>query len=58
MWRAPRGGQILILGVEGVFQRDLNLMVKQRFVQVSVIFLLALSALAMFSDIQRIMQSY
>ena len=52
------GGQILILGVEGVFQRDLNLMVKQRFVQVSVIFLLALSALAMFSDIQRIMQSY
>jgi regulator of sigma E protease len=52
------GGQILILGVEGVVQRDLNVMVKQRFVQVSVIFLLALSALAMFSDIQRIIQSY
>jgi regulator of sigma E protease len=52
------GGQILILGVEGVVNRDLNLMVKQRFVQVSVIFLLALSALAMFSDIQRIIQSY
>ncbi|MGA7918542.1 MAG: RIP metalloprotease RseP [Candidatus Acidiferrales bacterium] len=52
------GGQILILGVEGIVQRDLNLMLKQRFAQVSVIFLLALSALAMFSDIQRIMRSY
>jgi regulator of sigma E protease len=52
------GGQILILGLEGLFQRDLNLMVRQRFVQVSVIFLLALSALAMFSDIQRIIRSY
>lgn len=52
------GGRILILGVEGIVQRDLNLMLKQRFAQVSVIFLLALSALAMFSDIQRIMRSY
>jgi regulator of sigma E protease len=52
------GGHILILGIEGAFQRDINLVVKQRFVQASVIFVLALSALAMFSDIQKIMESY
>jgi regulator of sigma E protease len=52
------GGHILILGIEGTFQRDINLVVKQRFVQASVIFVLALSALAMFSDIQRIVKSY
>jgi regulator of sigma E protease len=51
------GGHILLLAIEGTFQRDMNLVVKQRFVQASLVFLLALSAVAMFSDIQRLIQS-
>ena len=52
------GGQVLMLAIEGAFRRDISLVVRQRFVQVSVIFLLGLTVLAMFSDIQRIIQSY
>jgi regulator of sigma E protease len=52
------GGHILVLAVEGAFNRDMNLVVKQRFVQAGLIFLLALSAVAMFSDIQRLIQTY
>ena len=48
----------MILAIEGAFRRDISLVVRQRFVQVSVIFLLGLTVLAMFSDIQRIIQSY
>jgi regulator of sigma E protease len=52
------GGQVLMLAIEGALRRDISLVVRQRFVQVSVIFLLGLTVLAMFSDIQRIIQSY
>jgi regulator of sigma E protease len=52
------GGHILVLAVEGVFGRDINYMVKRRFVQAGIVLLLALAALAMFSDIQRLIQSY
>jgi len=52
------GGHVLILAIEGVFRRDINYAVKRRFVQAGLVLLLALGALAMFSDIQRIIQTY
>jgi regulator of sigma E protease len=52
------GGHVLVLAIEGAFHRDMSLVVKRRFVQAGLAFLLALSAAAMFSDIQRLIQSY
>jgi regulator of sigma E protease len=52
------GGHVLVLAIEGAFHRDISLVVKRRFVQAGLVFLLALSAVAMFSDIQRLIQSY
>jgi regulator of sigma E protease len=52
------GGHVLLLAIEGAFHRDISIVVKRRFVQAGLVFLLALSAVAMFSDIQRLIQSY
>jgi regulator of sigma E protease len=52
------GGHVLVLAIEGAFHRDISIVVKRRFVQAGLVFLLALSAVAMFSDVQRLIQSY
>jgi regulator of sigma E protease len=52
------GGHIVVLAIEGVFGRDLNLVLKQRLIQAGLIFLVAILAVAMISDIQRLIQSY
>jgi len=47
------GGHILLLGVEGTIRRDLSLTVKERFVQVGMVFLLVVFAIVMYNDVLR-----
>ncbi len=51
------GGHVLLLAVEGTLRRDLSIAVKERFVQVGLIFLLGLFAFVMYSDILRLVQT-
>ena len=52
------GGHILLLAIEGILRRDLSLAVKERFVQVGLVFLLAVFAFVMYSDILKAVQSH
>jgi regulator of sigma E protease len=52
------GGHILMLAIEGLMQRDLSVAVKERFVQVGLVFLLGIFAFVMYSDILRLIQSH
>jgi regulator of sigma E protease len=52
------GGNILLLGVEGVMRRDLSLSFKERFVQVGLVFLLVIFAIVMYHDILRQFSSH
>jgi regulator of sigma E protease len=52
------GGHVLLLAVEGVIRRDLSIAVKERFVQVGLVFLLAVFAFVMYSDILKLIQSH
>lgn len=45
------GGVILLLLIEGLIRRDLSLEVKERFVQVGIVFLLLLAVFVMYNDI-------
>jgi regulator of sigma E protease len=45
------GGVILLLLVESLIRRDLSLQVKERFVQVGIVFLLLLAVFVMYNDI-------
>ena len=45
------GGVILLLLVESLIRRDLSLTVKERFVQVGIVFLLLLVAFVMYNDL-------
>jgi regulator of sigma E protease len=47
------GGNILLLGIEGIMRRDLSLSFKERFVQVGLVFLLVIFAIVMYNDILR-----
>ena len=47
------GGHILMLSVEGVIRRDLSVTVKERFVQVGMVFLLIILAIVMYNDVLR-----
>jgi regulator of sigma E protease len=49
------GGHILMLAVEGVLRRDLSLAVKERFVQVGLVFLLGLIAFITYNDILKLL---
>ncbi len=50
------GGHLLMLGIEGSLRRDLSLAVKERFVQVGLVFLLGVFAFLMYSDIFKLIQ--
>jgi regulator of sigma E protease len=50
------GGHVLLLAIEGTLRRDLSITVKERFVQVGLVFLLGLFAFVMYSDILRLIQ--
>ena len=47
------GGGILLLLIESVIRRDISLAVKERIVQVGLVFLVLLFAFVMFNDIQK-----
>jgi regulator of sigma E protease len=49
------GGHILLLFVEGTMRRDLSVRVKERFVTVSVVFLLLVFAIVMYNDVLRLL---
>ncbi len=51
------GGHVLMLAIEGVLRRDLSVAVKERFVQVGMVFLLGIFAFVMYSDILRAIQT-
>src|ERR1700678_835593 len=52
------GGHVLLLTIEGILRRDLSLTVKERFVQVGLVFLLGISAFVIYSDIFKLVQSH
>lgn len=52
------GGVILLLLVEGLIRRDLSLEVKERFVQVGIVFLLLLAAFVMYNDLVKTFRPY
>jgi regulator of sigma E protease len=45
------GGHIVLLAIEGTIRRDLSLRLKERFVQVGLVFLLVVFAIVMYNDI-------
>jgi regulator of sigma E protease len=47
------GGHILMLAIEGSLRRDLSLKMKERFVQVGMVFLLVVFAIVMYNDVLR-----
>jgi regulator of sigma E protease len=49
------GGNILLLTMEGIRRRDFSLGFKERFVQVGLVFLLALFAYVMYNDVLRLL---
>ncbi len=52
------GGVILLLLVEGLIRRDLSLQIKERFVQVGIVFLLLLAAFVMYNDLVKTFRPY
>ncbi|MCL4522475.1 MAG: RIP metalloprotease RseP [Acidobacteria bacterium] len=48
------GGHILMLTIEGIRRRDLSLAVKERFVQVGLVFLLVVFAIVMYNDVLKL----
>jgi len=48
------GGHILLLSLEGIRRRDFSLAFKERFIQVGLVFLLALVAYVMFNDVRNL----
>jgi len=52
------GGHVLMLAIEGTMRRDLSISFKERIVQVGLVFLLALFAFVMYSDILRAIQAH
>lgn len=52
------GGHVLMLAVEGTMRRDLSIAVKERFVQVGLVFLLGIFAFVMYNDILKVIQSH
>jgi regulator of sigma E protease len=49
------GGQILLLSLEGLRRRDFSLAFKERFIQVGLVFLLALIVYVTYNDVARML---
>jgi regulator of sigma E protease len=52
------GGHVLMLAIEGILRRDLSITVKERFVQVGLVFLLGIFGFVMYSDIVKLIQHH
>jgi len=48
------GGHIVTLAVESILRRDLSLAMKERFVQVGLVFLLVIIAIVMYNDVLKL----
>lgn len=48
------GGQLLLLGLEGLFRREFSLAFKERFVQVGLVFILLIFAIVMYNDVRKL----
>jgi regulator of sigma E protease len=48
------GGVMLLLAIEGLMRQDLSLAVKERIVQVSFVFLLAVIAVVIYNDVVKL----
>jgi regulator of sigma E protease len=48
------GGHILVLAIEGTIRRDLSVAVKERVVQVGLVFLLVIFAIVMYNDVVKL----
>lgn len=49
------GGHILMLTVEGALGRDLSVKIKERFVQMGLVFLLVIFAIVMYNDVVKLL---
>jgi regulator of sigma E protease len=49
------GGHLLMLTIEGTLRQDLSLAVKERFVQVGLVFLLVIFAIVMYNDVLKLL---
>src|SRR5574337_23301 len=49
------GGHIVMLTLEGALRRDLSVRVKERFVQVGLVFLLVIFAIVMYNDVLKLL---
>jgi regulator of sigma E protease len=52
------GGHILLLTLEGIRRRDFSIAFKERFIQVGLVFLLALFAYVMYNDVVRLLPTH
>jgi regulator of sigma E protease len=52
------GGHVLMLGIESVMRREMSLAAKERFVQVGLVFLLAIFAFVMYYDVLRLLPNH
>ncbi|MFY9530232.1 MAG: RIP metalloprotease RseP [Candidatus Acidiferrales bacterium] len=52
------GGHVFLLTIEGILRRDLSVAVKERIVQVGLVFLLGVFAFVMYSDILKLIQNH
>lgn len=52
------GGHILMLTLEGLIRRDFSVTVKERFVQVGLVFLLVIFAIVMYNDVLRLLPNH
>jgi regulator of sigma E protease len=52
------GGHVLMLAIEGALRRDLSVTVKERFVQVGLVFLLAVFAFVMYYDVLKLLPNH
>ena len=52
------GGHVLMLAIEAVLRRDLSVAVKERFVQVGLVFLLGVFAFVMYYDVLKLLPNH
>ncbi len=49
------GGHVVLLAVEGALHRDISLAIKERIIQVGLVFLLVIFAIVMYNDVARVL---
>jgi regulator of sigma E protease len=52
------GGQLLLLGLEGLFRREFSLAFKERFVQIGLVFILLIFAIVMYNDVRKLVPAH